>query len=308
MEDSKISEAIPAAGELKNLALKYDARIGILEQQVLETRQGVHAVQEAMGSLAGMLEELRKPPAPEPKPEPPVAAPGRLNAIEIKEAGPAPVSMHVPAGSFGEATLLTGVYAPVSGDALPVLVRLDAVLTGPNRSRIPLQHAFLLGKAAGDANTSRAVVQLSTISVVGPDGTSRERGVNGYLVDADGIQGLRGTYVWNAQQLIGLSVLAGAATGAAGALGQGQTTTLIGPAGIARELTQDAALYVGAAGASRAFENVAKIIEERLKEFVPAVYVGNRARRVTVVFLQSATLEGIRPAAERSFNLGGLDR
>ncbi len=307
--ESRIHEAIPAAAELKNLALKYDVRITSLEKQLDESRQGVHSLQQALATLTTMIEDLRKPLPQDPTPPPtPPLAPGRLLSIEVaSSAGPGP-ALTIPAGSFGEATLLTGVYAPVTGDPLPVLVRLDAVLMGPNKSRVPVQQSLMLGKAVGDANTSRAVIQLSTFSLVKPDGGTIEKPVNGYIVDADGIQGLQGEYIWNAKQLVGLSMLAGASTGVAGAFGQAQTTVLTGPGGATREVTRDLGLYVGSAGASKAFENVGKIIEDRLKEFVPAIYVSNRERRVTVVFLQGVTLTGVQAPKPADSNLGGFDK
>jgi hypothetical protein len=308
-EAARINEAIPAAAELKDLALKYDARIAALEQQLTDSRKGVQGLQEALAALTGMIEDLKKPAESLKPTPPPPPAPGRILSLEVSANPNAPPSLRVPAGSFGEATLLTGVYAPVTGDALPVLIRLDAMLTGPNRSRVPVQQCLLLGKAVGDANTSRAIIQLSSMSLVAPDGKTYEQQINGYVADADGIQGLQGEYIWNAKQLVGLSILSGASIGAAGALGQGQTTVFTGPAGAARQVTGDTGLFVASSSAAKAFENVGKIIEDRLKEFVPAIYVTNRARRVTVVFLQGVTLQGLPAAttAPRS-NLGGFDR
>jgi hypothetical protein len=304
-----LGEAIPAAGELRDLSLKYETRIGQLEKSSQEARQSLESIQKALAALAGALEEARRPAPPPAPAEAPKSEPGRLMSIELKS--PVRPGMVVPAGSFGEATLLTGVFAPVSGEALPVLLKLDAVLVGPNRSRVPIQHSFMLGKAVGDANSSRAIIQLSTLSVVHPDGGSKEKSINGYVADSDGIQGLAGEYLWNGAKLVGLSALSGAATGASSALGQAQSTLLTGPGGAAREVTRDAGIFVGASGAARAAENIGKIIEDRMKEFVPAIHVGNLKRRVTVVFLQSVALDG--PSSEREgegddFELGGFDR
>jgi hypothetical protein len=307
--EARINEALPAAGELKDMALKYDVRIAGLEQQLKDTRQGIQSLHQALSTLATLVEESRKPPSSEPAPAPPVPIPGRILSVDLSPPPGENPSLRVPAGSFGEATLLTGVFAPVTGEPLPVLIRLDAVLTGPNRSRIPIQNAMLLGKAVGDANTARAVIQLTTLSLVLNDGTTREKSMNGYVVDADGIQGLQGEYMWNAKSLIGLSVLSGGTTGAANAFGQSQTSSLIGPGGMTREVTKDVGVFVGSSATSRALDNINRIIEERMREFIPAIYVSNRNRRVTVVLLQGVSLEGVRlEGSRRHLNLGGFDK
>lgn len=306
--DRGISEAVPAAGELKDMALRYDVRIAGLEQQLKETRHGLQSLHQALSTLATLVEEARKPDGSEPPAPPAPPLPGRILAVDLSTPAADVPALKIPAGSFGEATLLTGVFAPVTGEPLPVLLRLDAVLTGPNRSRVPVRHALLLGKAVGDANTSRAIVQLSTFSFVSADGATIEKPMNGYLVDADGVQGIQGEYVWNARPLIGLSILSGGTTGVANALGQAQTTVLTEPGGASREVTKDLGVFVGSTGTSRALENINRIIEERMREFVPAVHVSNRQRRVTVVFLQGISVE-IQPGTPpRDMNLGGFDR
>lgn len=299
----RFEEALPAAGELKNLALQYDNRIHSLEARSEELEKLVKGLQDSLAKLGGLVDETRqsersimdllqglkdRPPEPERRA-------GRILAIDVETPKDADHAVHIPAGSFGEATLLTGVYAPVTGEPLPVLLRLDSLLVGPNRSRVPIRGAFLVGKAAGDANTSRAVVQISSVSCVLEDGRTVEKSANGYVVDADGIQGLAGQYVWNADQIAGLSVLSGAAQGASNALATAQTTTFAGPLGVSREVTKDAAKFTGYNAASSAFAGIAKILEDRLKEFVPAVFVSNASRQVTVVFIEGVTLEGFKP-------------
>jgi len=301
-------DSIPAAGELRNLALAYDARIAALEEQTRSSKQAVSALQQALGELAGVLErsQVREEELQKRLSEPPPQAPtARLLVLNLPpDTGPGK-GLTLPAGSFGEATLLTGVFAPVTGEPMPVLVRLDAVLTGPRHTRVPVQGAFLIGKAAGDANSSRAVIQLTKLSV-----GDEEKPMNGWVVDDDGVQGVAGEYVWNAGRLAALSSLSGFAQGAAKALGHSETTTVVGPFGAAsREVTGDPARFVGAGGAAAALESLSKLIEQRMQEFTPAVYVHNRGRRVTVVFLETLQLRSASEEPARiEPNLGGFDR
>jgi hypothetical protein len=305
----EIQDALPAAGELRDLALAYDARIASLEEQARASRETLLALQQALSELAGALERAHAPFEPEPSrtPEAPprTQTEQRLLVLDLKPDTGVARPLRVPAGSFGEATLLTGVFAPVNGDPMPVLVRLDAVLTGPNRTRAPIQGAFLVGKAVGDANSARAVIQLAKVSV-----GAEERAVNGWVVDDDGVQGLAGRYVWNAGQLAALSAASGFAQGASQALSQAQTSTVVSPFGsVARDVTGDPARFAGSAGAAAAFAHLSKLLEERMQEFVPAVYVHNRARRITVVFLEGFDIPAPpEPPSKREHNLGGFDR
>jgi conjugal transfer pilus assembly protein TraB len=224
-----------------------------------------------------------RPPASDPIP--------RIESFDLAPEKKQDRIAHVPAGTFAEGTLLTGILAPVGGDALPVLIKLDALAVGPNRSRLPLKDAFLVGKATGDANSSRAIVQLHLLSYVGPDGRTIERKVNGWVVDADGMQGLKGEYVWNANQIATLSIAAGGMQGMANAFAASQTTVTSSPAGSLREVTGSAKDYTLFQGGGQALANLSKIIEERLREFTPGVFVSNRDRKLTAVFLEGVTLD-----------------
>jgi hypothetical protein len=304
-------DVIPAADEIRNLALAYDGRISALEGRVGETRDAVRAIQAALGELISIVEAVPGDGTPPgPTQPPPAREPDRLLVIDLDPSEGEATPLRVPAGGFAEGTLLTGVFAPISGEPMPVLIRLDAVMTGPMATRVPLRGAFLIGKAVGDANASRAIVQLVTLST-----ESSEIAVNAYVVDADGVQGLAGRYVWNAGQLAGLSAAAGLATGASQALAQSQATSTVGPFGTTAAVTGDPYRFAAASGGATALTSVSRLIEERMREFTPSVYVDNRDRRVTVVFLQGAAMPAgsRRPEPdERSRRvgdgLGGFDR
>jgi hypothetical protein len=279
-----------------------ERELAALRSQLREAERRIEEGGRANASaLERLLEEVRG--APPPAPQSPPSGP-RFRTVEFEKR---PVrSLHVPAGSFGEATLLTGVFAPVTGEALPVLLRLDAALVGPQRARTPLRGAFLVGKSQGDANSRRAVVQLETLSAMQPDGRPSEVRVNGWVVDDDGIQGLRGSYVWHAQEVAALSALAGGLEGGADALAQRETTTQATPLGVQGAVTGDPLKFAGYRSVSAAFGRLGEMLSQRLQEIVPAIYVPN-ARRVTVAFIGGATLEGhpVPPPPRSPFE--GLD-
>jgi conjugal transfer pilus assembly protein TraB len=216
-------------------------------------------------------------------------------------------SLHLPAGSFGEATLLTGVFAPITGDPLPVLMKLDAALIGPQRSRVPIRDAFLVGKAQGDANSKRAVIQLELLSVIRPDGTPLELKTNGWATDDDGIQGLRGDYVWRADEIVALASLTGALSGGAEALAQRETVSQVTPLGGSQStVTGDPLRFAGYKSLGSAFGRLGDMVSQRLQEIVPAIHVAN-AKTITVAFINGVTLEGFEIPDPTQAAFSGLD-
>ncbi len=302
---------IPTAQEVRNMLGVYGERVesterevSTLRAQLQETRKKLEeASQKNASSLEKLLQEIQAAPRQEPPPPPPAP---RFRTFEFEKRRSR--SLHLPAGSFGEATLLTGVFAPVTGEPLPVLLRLDAALLGPQRSRVPLRGAFIVGKAQGDANSRRATVQLDTLSVVRADGTPFEAKVNGWAADDDGIQGLRGNYVWRADEVLALSSLTGALSGGADAMAQRETTTQVTPLGGTQgAVTGDPLKFAGYRSLSSAFARLSDMVSQRLNEVVPAIYVPN-ARTITIAFINGVTLEGYEAPETGQSPFSGLDR
>jgi len=290
---------IPTAQEVRAMLGTYGHRVESTEKEVAslktelsDTRAQLQAAIERhqadrkkeMGAVEELIRQLRG--SPEPRGEP-----GRTARFRTFEFEKVPTrGLAIPAGSFGEATLLTGVYAPTGGEPLPVLLRLDAALLGPGKSRVPLRDAFLVGKAQGDANSKRAIVQLETLSVVWEDGESNESKVNGWVVDDDGVQGLAGAYVWRADEILALSGLSSGLSAGADGLAARDSSTQTGPLGtVTTAITGDPLRFAAAQGVGGAFSKISEIIASRLQEITPAIYVPN-ARSVTVAFISGATL------------------
>jgi hypothetical protein len=302
---------IATAQEVRNMLGVYGERVESTEREVAALRAQLQETQKKLeesgqkqaSSLERLLHEVQGTARQEPPPPP--AAP-RFRTFEFEKRKGR--SLHVPAGSFGEATLLTGVFAPVSGEPLPVLLRLDAALVGPQRSRIPIRGAFLVGKAQGDSNSRRAVVQLDSLSTVRGDGTPSDIKVNGWAVDDDGIQGLRGNYVWRADEILALSSLSGALSGGAEALAQRESVTQVTPLGGTQSaVTGDSVRFAGYKSLSSAFGKLGETVSQRLNEVVPAIYVPN-SRSITVAFISGATLDGYDAPEVSAAPFSGLDR
>lgn len=200
---------------------------------------------------------------------------------------------HIPAGTFAKATLLTGVYAPIRSDAMPVLLRVDALGIGPNRSLVPIDGVFVVAKAVGDANSTRAIIQLETLSLVRKGGHAIEKNVNGFVVDYDGIQGLRGQYVYRLGEVGTLAIVSGGLAAGAEAVSKKHVTPVpIANVGVEDSVTGDPVDYAAAKSVSGALTKISDIFEKRVDEIIPAVYVPN-AKPVHIVFISGVTLDSL---------------
>lgn len=302
---------LPTAQEVRNMLGVYGERVESTEREVAALRTQLAETQKKLeesgrqnaSALDKLLQEIQGATKQE---APAQASASRFRTFEFEKRRGR--SLSLPAGSFGEATLLTGVFAPVTGEPMPVLLRLDAALIGPQRSRIPIRGAFIVGKAQGDANSRRATVQLDTLSLVRSDGNPVEVKVNGWVSDSDGIQGLRGQYVWRADEVLALSSLTGALSGGADAMAQREQTTQLTPlGGVQGAVTGDPLKFAGYRSLSAAFSRLSESVSQRLNEIVPAVYAAND-RVVTVVFIGGVPLEGYEAPESEASPFTGLDR
>ncbi len=278
--EKRLSRKDEELAELKSKLQKYDRVLAALVEELSAQRMGdtpKTAGPESADAPGAMLPRLQK----------------YALATDVTKARAQ--SVRIPAGSFAQATLLTGVYAPTEGGVLPVKIRLDAAFIGPNRSRIPIQDAFLIGKATGDANSQRVVVQLDKLSYVATDGRVVEVSLNGYVADEDGVQGLGGRYVWRIGEAATVAALAGGISAAADGAAARETVLQVNPLGGTTEaVTGELGKFATARGASKAADEIGKIVSERLEEIVPAIYVPN-GKKITVCLIDGATLDGVSP-------------
>lgn len=303
------------AHEYKTSVASQSHRVVTLEQEVTSLKRSIEDLRGQMTKAAAgqdtqfsRLDELTKllqgmaansrMNAPQPGMADPQAAPEGKTGVRLItfEAPPgravAPKRLiRIPSASAGEATLMNGVFAPTSGEPSPARFRLDAALVGPTRSRIPLENAFLIGKASGNANASRVHIELISFSYVKSSGESVEVPVRGYVEGDDGMEGIPGTYLYRVEDQLPLVVLGEGASGFANALAEGQTTTTVNPLGGAASIVSGNTLKFGglkaAAGTS---QKISDIFAERMREIHPAVWT-SAFGRVKVVFLEGVTLQ-----------------
>ncbi|MBF0619943.1 MAG: hypothetical protein HQL19_07235 [Candidatus Omnitrophica bacterium] len=196
----------------------------------------------------------------------------KVAPVELQEEG----LVYLPAGSFVRATLLTGVYAPADqGNPLPVLLRLNEAFVGPNEASIPLEGSFVIGKAAGDLTSERALVQITTLSSVLPSGTAFEKQGNlGYVTDGMGQLGLKGVVVRNTGAQMAMSFMTGFMGGASKAIAEGETTVVSSTrSGTRRNVTGDVGKYAGFQGLSESASRLSDYYAAQLDKMVPAIKV-----------------------------------
>jgi hypothetical protein len=229
----------------------------------------------------------------------------RLDVVNIAPAAePAPDGVYLPAGSFVRCTLLTGVYAPVDqNNPLPVLMRLNEAFYGPNETRVPLEGAFVIGKASGDLNSARALVQAVTLSTINPDGSEfHHQGNIGYITDIYGQLGVKGEIVHRVGGQLAASFMTGFLGGASQAAADGETTAVTSPGGrMTRNVTGNALKQASFQGLAQSAAQLSQYYADKAKGIVPAVRV-DPGVDVYLVILEGVKINGLdirQPGADR---------
>jgi len=189
-------------------------------------------------------------------------------------------SVYIPMGSFCKGVLLTGVTAPVGSGrkSFPVTIMVTDAFNGPNQTRVPLTGAMLIGRATGDAGTERAFIQIIGMSFVNSKNgsTFEHEGELGFITDtADGgMFGIKGVYVNNMRKILPLAGGAGFLKGFGEALANVETTAVVGSEGqVVQNVTGDDIRHGLYSGLSEAGAVGADYFQERLDDFLPAIYV-----------------------------------
>jgi len=144
-----------------------------------------------------------------------IPTPNALDNRSVNSGRRRPDSNIAPHG-FIEGRLLNGVVAIVGGPERESIVALSGSYQSANGFRAYLDGCLALVQGRPELPAGRIDFKLSRLTCNFPDGASRTWDTAGWLVDTDGIRGLRATIVENA----GRKALAAAAGGALGGVGQ----------------------------------------------------------------------------------------
>jgi conjugal transfer pilus assembly protein TraB len=202
----------------------------------------------------------------------------------------------LPAGSFADATLISGVEAFTGGTAQqqpqPIVIRLDANAVLPNAANYQIKGCHVLASVWGDMSAERVFGRLATLTCV--DTSNRlvlSEEVEGVLVDSDGKNGIRGQLLDRQGAKLARSLLAGFAQGVSSAFGSAQSTTTQTAFGLTSAMVGSNAIKAGGYnGASTAAQQLADFYLKQAEATMPVIAV-DAGRKVSVLFTKSKALK-----------------
>ena len=203
---------------------------------------------------------------------------------------------YVPAGTFVQGVIIEGADASAAVTAQtapePMLIRLTANGTLPNRRQSHLKDCTVTLAASGDISSERGKIRTERLSCVKPDGRIIEIKVEGNIAGADGKNGMRGNPVWRENALLQRAFTAGALSGLSEGISQTYTTNSISPLGATQTTNNGKILQVGAArGTGKAMDKLADYNIQRAEQYHPVIQL-SAGSVVDVVFLEGFYLDG----------------
>ena len=210
---------------------------------------------------------------------------------------PNPYAGYIPSGAFMPVVLLTGVEAGTASSAQsnpePVLMRVQNLAQLPGYARYRVQTCFVTGSAYGSMSTERAYVRLVSLSCLDKHHKLvLDSPLKGYVVDSDGMFGLRGKLVQRQGALLAKALLAGFAQGLGNAfsMSEGTTTMMMGMGGLGAAQTLSGSQMLrsaGLSGAGSAMQLLAQFYLKQAQSIFPVVVV--RPGREATLVLSSGT-------------------
>ena len=194
----------------------------------------------------------------------------------------------IPAGSFGQAVLLSGLDAPTGGLAErnphPVLLELIDNGNLPNRYRHRVKQCRVIGSGTGNISDERAYIRLERLTCILKNGDIISEVATGTITGEDGKNGLRGNLVTKQGQLIANAFWAGSLSNIGGAIAQSYTSVATSATGTVSTLDPSKVLESGvASGVGGTMEKIADWYFKRAEETYPIIEIS--AGRIVNLFL-----------------------
>jgi conjugal transfer pilus assembly protein TraB len=265
-----------------------DARLQALTQQQGSLQAQLAGLQQALDTARGGAAARNDiaPPSVHAHGEPEASTASTSDAITAGTERPGRHANVAPNG-FIEGRLLNGVVTVVGGPDRESIVLLTGPYHAANGFRVQLDGCHALVQGHPDIAAGRIDFKLSRLTCNFPDGASRTWDTAGWLVDDDGIRGLRATLVENLGRKAAVAAAGGAIAGLGQRLSQEQyqlTTSVGGVGGTTSNSTfvgSGAADAVGGA-ASGAAAAIGQSLGDYYNLFAPSLQVGG-GTSVTVV-------------------------
>ncbi len=202
-----------------------------------------------------------------------------------------PGDPNVAPHGFIEGRLLNGVVAIQGGADRDSIVALSGSYQSANGFTSDLDGCLALVQGKPEIATGRIDFKLSRLTCNFPDGASRTWDASGWLVDADGIRGVRATIVDNTARKAAVAAAGGAVGGLGQRLSQQQYQVNSGPGGFGSSTTFTGSPASDALGgaASGAANALGQSINDYYNLYTPSLQVGG-GTRVTVVLANDLRL------------------
>lgn len=187
----------------------------------------------------------------------------------------------LPAGSFASFTLVSGAYAPESGEQMPVSGVISKAFIGPNKSSVPLRGCVFLGKARGNTGYKSAEVKPVKIACVWSNGQTFEADITGYVTDLNGDFGLKGKAIRHTGAFFSTVGVTSFLSGFSAGLARSQEQQSVGgteQAQVATNIIGSAAQYGLSRGVLDFASSAKQFFGKQLDGLIPAVEVPAGAR------------------------------
>ena len=216
------------------------------------------------------------PAVPDPRMSEPLSeGTGRKSAAEPRHSSRAKTSSaNLSPHGFVEGRLLNGVVAVVGGSERESVVALTGSYQAANGFLTDLDGCFALVQGRPELPAGRIDFKVSRLTCNFPDGASKTWDVSGWLVDTDGIRGLRARIVQNVGRKAVVASAGGALAGFGRRLTQQQYQINAGPLASTSTFIGNAthdAVGGSAEGAASALE---QSIADYYNLYAPSLQVG----------------------------------
>ncbi|OCX68691.1 hypothetical protein A6M27_16995 [Acidithiobacillus thiooxidans] len=202
----------------------------------------------------------------------------------------------IPVGSFMPVVLLNGVDAGTSTETQsnpqPVLMRVQANAVLPGNASYQLKSCFVLGSAYGSLSSERVYIRSAMLSCVNKQNRLvLNQKIQGYVIDSDGVLGLRGKVINRQGALLAKALLAGFASGLGQALNSAQGTVSSSALGSVSTVTGTGLLsQAGYSGAGNAATLLAQFYLKQAQAIFPVVAI-RAGRKATLVIGTGTSLK-----------------
>lgn len=144
----------------------------------------------------------------------------QLESQQVAEDEEAPVFL--PAGSMITGTVITGVNADISPSTAssppPIMIRVTEEVLTPGGYYIDLRGCNIIAGVVGSLKDRRGKVRAEVLSCMRDDGKAIEQGLVAFGSGSDGLEGVRGKLVHNADEMLTNTIVAGTLGGFADAI------------------------------------------------------------------------------------------